>query len=45
MQKMIFVLDLKMILSSKQGKVITSKACLARSKLFPGPLGSQQVQS
>lgn len=35
MQKMIFVLELKMILSSEQGKAITSKACLARSKLFP----------
>lgn len=43
MQKMIFVLELKMILSSRQGKAITSKVCLARSKLFPG--NSQQPAS
>lgn len=35
-EKMIFVLELKMILSSRQEKAITSKVCLARSKLFPG---------
>lgn len=43
MQKMIFVLELKMILSSRQEKAITSKVCLARSKLFPG--NSQQPAS